>query len=122
VVDAKLYTVLSTAAGVTAIVGNRIYPDKLPQTPVYPAVVYQGIAGMRENDLKGYAGLENPLMQVDAWATTKAGAAVLTDAIIAAVCAATTFSAIVPNVPQYTWDDEVEKYRSIIEFSIWNRD
>jgi hypothetical protein len=120
-VDAKLYTVLSTTAGVTALVGNRIYPDKLPQTPVYPAVVYQGIAGARENHLRGYASLENPLMQIDAWATTKAGAATLTAAIITAVCAATTFAAIVPNVPQYIWDDEVEKYRCIIEFSIWNR-
>ena len=120
--EAKLFTVLSGAPAITALVGGRIYPQVLPQTPTYPAVTYQRVAGNRENHLRGYADLENAIIQIDAWAATLAGAIALGDAITTAMYAATTFAAILPGSPMDTWEDDVEKHRRSLDFSCWNRE
>jgi hypothetical protein len=122
VVEQRIDTVLRAASAVTALVGDRISPAKLRQTTAYPAITYLGISGNRENHLTGYASLENPLIQIDAWAVTLAGAIAVSDAIIAAMYAATTFSAILPGRPTDIWDDEVEKWRRSCDFSVWNRE
>lgn len=120
--EAKLFTVLSNAAAITAIVGGRIYPQQLPQTPTYPAITYQRAGGDRENHVRGYANLENAIIQIDAWAVTLAGAIALGDVITTAMYAATTFAAILPSSPVDTWEDDVKKYRRSMDWSVWNRE
>lgn len=38
--ESILYTVLNSAGGITALVGDRIYPTKMPQGKPTPAIVY----------------------------------------------------------------------------------
>lgn len=44
-VEESLYAYLSGYAGLTALVGTRIYPRLLPDEPTYPAVTYHRISG-----------------------------------------------------------------------------
>lgn len=39
-IEEALYTYLKSHTGLSALVGSRIYPLKLPQNPTLPAVVY----------------------------------------------------------------------------------
>lgn len=120
--EEKIQAVLKGAASITAIAGDRITPMQMRQTPIYPAVVYQRVAGNRENHVRGYANLENAIIQIDAWAVTLAGAIALGDAITTAMYAATAFAAILPGSPVDTWEDDVKKYRRSMDWSVWNRE
>ncbi|MGB9780621.1 DUF3168 domain-containing protein [Caldanaerobacter sp.] len=51
--EQAIYGYVSTHAGVTALVGNRIYPLLLPQNPTYPAIVYSRVSRIYEKDLSG---------------------------------------------------------------------
>jgi hypothetical protein len=38
--ETELYAALSGAAGITALVGSRIYPDAIPEEVALPALVF----------------------------------------------------------------------------------
>ena len=48
-----IYSLLSSASGVTAIVGNRIYPLALPEGKALPAIVYDIVAQQERIPLSG---------------------------------------------------------------------
>jgi hypothetical protein len=56
---------------VAAILGTRIYPDKLPQGATLPAAVYYGISGNDEPGLAGLLGRAEQRVQIDAIASGK---------------------------------------------------
>ena len=39
--EANLYSALTARAALTALVGNRIFPDVIPEDCALPAIVYQ---------------------------------------------------------------------------------
>jgi hypothetical protein len=65
-----------TLAGpeVAALVGTRMYPQKLPQNPTLPALVYQRIDTRRLHDMAGPDALPRPRIQIAAWASSVADA------------------------------------------------
>lgn len=89
--ESQFYTLMSTAPGVTALVGTRIYPDALPEERALPAVVFVrqstvplvGIGGQRFGD-----DIE---LSVACWAETRLAADALASAVDAAI-AGTVFS------------------------------
>jgi hypothetical protein len=72
---------------VTAILGTRIYPDRLPQRPTMPAAIYWVVSGVDEAGLGGLLGVAHARVQVDAYATTRLGANALATAIRDALAA-----------------------------------
>lgn len=66
---------------VAAILGTRVYPDRLPQGCTLPAAVYYLISGTEEGSLTGVVGLVHARIQVDAYATTRLAANALADLI-----------------------------------------
>ena len=64
-----------------AILGTRIYPDRLPQSPTVPAAVYYGIGGVDEPQLSGLMGQAQERIQIDAYAATRLAANLLAIAI-----------------------------------------
>ena len=64
VVRAKLLA----SAGVTALVGTRVYQLLLQQGPTYPAIRVQLISEPRPNHLRGADGSIRSRVQVDAYA------------------------------------------------------
>lgn len=61
---------LTTFAALTALVGPRIYPVVLPQTPTYPCVTYQRISTTRESAMGVEVGIAHARVQCSAWAQT----------------------------------------------------
>jgi len=60
-----LKNALSSSAGVTAIVGTRIYPLELPQTPTYEAITYQRVSNTAQ---QGSTALRQSRYQINCWA------------------------------------------------------
>lgn len=68
---------------VSALVGTRVYPRKLPQNVTYPAIRYQRISTARSQfrDLSGRAGYARPRFQIDCWALSEAQCVALAQAV-----------------------------------------
>lgn len=65
-----LYTYLQSQAGVTSLVGTRIYPLLLQQVETLPAVAYQRISTQRNASHGGPANASIARIQFDALAAT----------------------------------------------------
>jgi len=65
-----LVTYLSENVELTGLIGDRLYPLALPQSPTMPAVVYQEISAVPEYSQSGYSDLERTRMQFKCWANT----------------------------------------------------
>lgn len=83
--EAALYSLLTTGSPnpLSAIVGNRVYPDVLPQAPTLPAIRYQRISTARDQyrTLIGKAEYASPRMQVDVYALSRSQAISIAQAI-----------------------------------------
>ncbi len=69
-IEQALTAYLKAHAALAALIGGRVYPQRLPQDPVLPAVTYTVISDPREHTHAGPAGLAHPRVQLDAWAGT----------------------------------------------------
>src|SRR3972149_5680654 len=93
----EIYTLLTNDSPVAAIVSTRIYPLIAPQDAAVPFIVYQRISGNPVNEMAGYASLENPRYQVDAYADSYAAARDLATKIHTAMDGCTTFAALLQS-------------------------
>lgn len=66
---------------VAELVADRIYPDILPQNPQYPSVVMTKLSVRHEHQLSDLAGLAHARVQFDCYATTRAVANQVAEAI-----------------------------------------
>ena len=57
----------TTHAGLSALIGARCYPLRLPDTPTFPALSYQRISS---SEKAGTSGVHHPRYQFDCWGTT----------------------------------------------------
>lgn len=65
--DAALYSILTNHAGLSALVGTRIAPLRLPDGTALPAVTYQRVSE-RDYWASGTdAGVKTTRYQIDAW-------------------------------------------------------
>ena len=76
-IGAALRNHLLADAQIAAIVGTRLFPLRLPQKVVLPAIVLTRISEVRYGHLRGNEALARPRYQVDCWATTHDGATAL---------------------------------------------
>lgn len=117
-----------------ALVGARIYPVLLPQSPTYPAVVVTQITELVGYQLRGPAGLDETRIQIDVYAQVADGvdAVDLVDRVAHAVDARLSGSLFthdtcrVRGCFRITWLDgfaapEVEAYRVLLEYVIHSR-
>lgn len=84
-IETSLKTKLLAASGVTAIIGTRLHPLKLPQSPTLPALTYQRIGGPHTHAMGEASGLAYPIIQLTSWAETYAEAKTLAAAVQAAL-------------------------------------
>jgi hypothetical protein len=73
-VETELFTRLTTYPGLNALVGTRVYPNKLPQDPTLPALSYRRVSAVRPSAMGSDIGLARARFQVDVWAATYASA------------------------------------------------
>lgn len=86
--ETVLKATLDGAAGVTALVGTRIYPDIRPQDDALPAIVYTRDSTEYTMTIHSTIALERAQLSIACLAATRAGAEALADAARAAVLAA----------------------------------
>ena len=66
-----LFTYLSTHAGLSALVGTKIYPQVIQQDTTLPAVTYNLISkNRRQSTIGGNYGLVSPIYEFRCYATT----------------------------------------------------
>ena len=70
--ETAIFKHLSTYAGLTALVENRIYPLILPDVVTYPAVTFQMISGVDDHCISEDPDSTEARIQFTAWGKTAA--------------------------------------------------
>jgi len=68
VIDDAFYSVITTNAGVSAVMGTRLYPNQAPPNPTEPYATYVAVTDGTVVSLTGASGLGSVTFQVDVWA------------------------------------------------------
>lgn len=108
------------------LVGDRVYPMRLPQDEPLPAVVYQSISRAREESHSGPSGLYHPRIQLNCWDDSYTGAKKLAKRIIQALDGYKgTVGSIkigkikVANVLD-DQEEETDMFRQIVDIIVWH--
>lgn len=113
-IEEDLYAYMSTYAGLTELVGTRIYPLVAPQNVQKPYCTYQKISTGRQYSHSGYSGLQRPRMQVSCYAETYSQAKAVAAQVVAAVEAWSAANARVQAALQENeqdfYDEETKLY------------
>ena len=126
-IEAGLFAHLSAAAGVTALVGTRIYPNfQAAADTAKPYVTMQRVGQTPVNDLDGEDALQNPRVQIDCWGTTALSARAVADAVRAALVGQHAAMGAVPRVSvrrlaEFSTFDTVAQLHGVsTDYSIWH--
>jgi hypothetical protein len=84
-IETDLYTTLSNNAGVTALVGTRIYPILAPESATRPYIAYQVITGTRISTITGVDDATRKRIQMSCHADTYSEAKSVSAAVYAAL-------------------------------------
>lgn len=79
ILEVELRSFLIASPTIAGKVGQRIYPQTLPQNPVYPAIVYDSVSKPRLREIRGPNGRALPRIRYSCWAATLIGAKELAD-------------------------------------------
>ena len=128
-VDTAVYTRTKNYAGISALVGTRVYPPPVPQQTAYPLVTYQEIDCVEDLTMGSSTGQPVSRYQFDCWAITAAGARALADQVF--LCwhnyAGTSDTVVIKNSlfenkMSMPYDPDEGVFRYIVEFKIqWVR-
>lgn len=69
-IEEVLHTRLSGFAGLATLVGDRVYPNIMPQNVTLPAVSFRRVTSRRERAMVADPGIVRGRFQFDAWAST----------------------------------------------------
>ncbi len=70
IIEEALRTYVIGVTAVSALIGSRFYPLRIPENPTYPAVTYQRISGPRIRSHTGPSNLAYPRFQLDCYGAT----------------------------------------------------
>jgi hypothetical protein len=116
---AQIYSTLTSNGDVSDIIGDRLFPLRMPRDGALPAAVFQLITTVPVNSLDGDSGLDSLRIQIKAWAARYADAHTLADAIRAAL----RTDAALKVTTEFIDDDQDEEtlsYCVILQFSVWS--
>lgn len=126
-IEDALRAVLLADAGVAALVTARVWPAKLPQTAVLPAVVYQRVSTTGDVALETPVGPIRSRVQLSAWATTFGQARQLGEAVVHALngWSGTAGGKTVQLVRLVNWLDDYEpgppeRFRVIVDVYVYS--
>jgi hypothetical protein len=128
-IDSAVYTRIKNYAGVSAIVGTRVYLAPVPQNTSYPLVTYQEIDCIEDLTFGSSTSMPVSRYQFDCWASTAATARALADQVFLSLhnYAGTSDSIVIKNSlfdgkRPMDYDPSEGVYRYIVEFLIqWVR-
>lgn len=117
-----LFTALSGFAGLSALVGSRVYPTVAPQEVAKPYVCWQEYALILANNMSGSAGVgkgDNYKVQVTSWALTGTLARDVDAQVQAAIVAATGFKGLHLDTRALDYEPDTKLHGYQSDFSIW---
>ena len=114
-----LLRTLREDAGLSALVGNKVFALVIPQGTKLPCITFQCIGGMPANTLSGHSGLEEIDLQIDVWARDYDEAKAIAKAVRAAMPpSGPRFSAHLIE-DQDLYEDGTNYFRVNMEFKVW---
>ena len=114
-----LLRTLREDAGLSALVGNKVFPLFIPTGNYLPCVTFQRIGGMPANTLSGHSGLEEIDLQIDVCARDYDEAKAIAKAVRAAMP---------PSVPRFSahliedqdlYEDGANCFHVSMEYKVW---
>ena len=70
-INDALYNYLSTYTGLTILIGNKIYPDIIPQKATLPVIAYKCISTQRVHEFEKDSKMVNTTMQFTILGTSR---------------------------------------------------
>ena len=114
-----LLRTLREDAGLSALVGNKVFALVIPQGTKLPCITFQRIGGRPANTLSGHSGLEEIDLQIDVWARDYDQAKAIAKAVRAAMPpSGPRFSAHLIE-DQDLYEDGTNYFRVNMEFKVW---
>lgn len=130
-IEEALFSHLKSHAGLSALVGTRIYPQIMPQGVTMPAVTYQKISGPREYSHGGPSELAHPRFQLSCWAKNYSTAKDIAEQVRLALQAyrgtmggaggVTVYGAFLENEIDL-YESDTRLYHIPVDFSIWHKE
>jgi len=119
--EADLIAHLLADAGVSALVGTRIYPSLASQNAAAPYVVLRRVSTVGKRGTGGPAGLDRARIQIESYADTYGEAKSLAVAIRTALdgTAITNIRLSQFETEHDDFDEAAELHRTISEFFTW---
>lgn len=106
-------------AGLSALVGSKVFALVIPQGIKLPCVTFQRLGGMPANTLSGHSGLEEIDLQIDVWARDYDEAKAVAKAVrVAMPPSGPRFSAHLIE-DQDLYEDGTNYLRVSMEFKVW---
>lgn len=125
-ITTALRSVLVANAGIiTKALTQKIFPQKLPQNTVLPAISYLVVADIPTDDIAGNAGLFRAIVEYKAWAKTEKEAAEIVNIVRLAlqgyrgVPLDVKIQGIHYLHEHGDFESEVIDYSRIARFSVW---
>jgi len=85
-IEEALTAYLLDCPGITALIGDKLYPDELPQGIKLPAVIYSKVSDVKDHTLVRRSLLESPMIQFVAFAVSKVSARAIANQLKTALC------------------------------------
>lgn len=128
-VEDVLLTQLGATAGLTALVGARIYWGLASQDATRPYLTYAQIGGMRDSAMGRDTGVVQARYQLTAWADTPDSAKDTIAQVRAAlqryrgtVSGIEVIDCFVENELGPLWDDAALLHSYVMDFIVWHRE
>lgn len=117
--ESVLLRMLQEDAGLSALVGSKVFPLFIPSGNYLPCVTFQRLGGRPANTLSGPSGLEEIDLLIDAWARDYHEAKAVAKAVRAAMpSSGPRFSAHLIE-DQDLYEDGTNYFRVSMEFKVW---
>ena len=117
--ETALLRTLREDAGLSALVGNKVFPLAIPDGNYLPCVTFQRIGGMPANTLSGHSGLEEIDLQIDVYAKNYGEAKAVAKAVRAAMPPSGDVFGAHLIEDQDLYEDGTNYFRVSMEFKVW---
>lgn len=114
-----LLRTLREDAGLSALVGSKVFALVIPQGTKLPCITFQRIGGMPANTLSGHSGLEEIDLQIDVWARDYDEAKAIAKAVRAAMPPSGPWFSAHLIEDQDLYEDGTNYFRVSMEFKVW---
>lgn len=101
------------------LVGNRIYPLRMPQKAKLPAIVYRRVSTAPVHQQGGAGTLARHRFQIDCWSHSYAEVLELADRVRQALEGRRSIGASFLDNVQDDYDEEAMLYRRSVDVMVW---